>query len=115
MPALNLGYLLRAANTGLASARQGTRERQEMERQREIEDSQRLFNEWAKRSQIEHQARQQTDLNQYRMMQDDRYRDLADAGNKTKLTVADLQNQMKEMAEAGRNNRFAQTGQIVQD
>ena len=53
MPAFNLGYLLRAGNSALANTRQGTRERQEYERQMATDESTKMFSEWAKRRQLD--------------------------------------------------------------
>lgn len=53
MAALDLGFLLRGAGRALTGYRQGTREREEMERARQVEDAERMFKEWATKQQIE--------------------------------------------------------------
>jgi len=53
MAALDLGFLLRGAGRALTGYRQGTREREEMERARQVEDAERMFKEWATKQQME--------------------------------------------------------------
>lgn len=58
MAALDLGYLLRGAGRAVTGYRQGTREREEMERAREVEDAERMFKEWSQKRQFELQREQ---------------------------------------------------------
>lgn len=57
MAALDLGFLLRGAGRALTGYRQGTREREEMERARQVEDAERMFKEWATKQQMEREQR----------------------------------------------------------
>jgi len=111
MAALDLGYLLRAANTGLASARQGTRERQALERQQQQEEATRLFNEWAKRNQADFQNRQLEEQSRLREATIGQTGQIAQMRNETALSAqqnamerakfqAEVQRQLAEMRDA---------------
>ncbi len=109
MPALNLGYLLKAANTGLAASRQGTRERQEMERQMQVEDSTRMFNEWAKRNQMEFQQRSFDENQNLR-------RELEGEKTNRAREIQSMRDAMDKAAEEGRMQRAREAGgAVVQD
>lgn len=116
MPALNLGYLLGAANRSLTGARQGTRERQEMERQMEIEDSTRMFNEWAKRNQMEFQNRQLDEGTRMRQATIDNTRAISDNRVAQDDRDAAMRKYIADQVEKGRQGRFEGAGATpVQD
>ncbi len=108
MPAFNLGYLLRAANTSLAAARQGTREREEL-------DYRNAFNEWAKQNQMDFQRDQ--------LSESSRLRDATNANtrayNEGRLADQDrddkTKREMTQFVQDQLNSRFGRTGQNVQD
>ena len=104
MPALNLGYLLRAGSTALTGARQGAREREET-------DAARMFNEWAKRNQMEFQNRQLDEQSRLRQATIDNTK----AYNDGRLADQGRDDATRRWVEEQINNRFKNTGATALD